>query len=171
MTYEDKHWYFWGVYSLGKVTRFDGVTTYAPQFDRRHNLNLLVAYKGDKDWEVNVRWNYGSGFPFTPIRGYYEQQTFTDGLGQPNMDYPYTTENGQMGILYGDLNSQRLPAYHRLDVTAKKNWQVSKTQRIEMALAATNVYNRANIFYYDTPRAKRVNQLPIMPTLMLSYAF
>ena len=51
------------------------------------------------------------GFPFTPIRGYYEQQTFTDGLGQPNMDYPYTTENGQMGILYGDLNSQRLPAY------------------------------------------------------------
>jgi len=171
VTYEDKHWYFWGVYSLGKVTRFDGVTTYAPQFDRRHNLNLLVAYKGDKDWEINVRWNYGSGFPFTPIRGYYEQQTFTDGLGQPNMDYPYSTENGQMGILYGDLNSQRLPAYHRLDLTAKKNWQVAKNQRIEMALAATNVYNRANIFYYDTPRAKRVNQLPIMPTLMLSYAF
>ena len=76
-----------------------------------------------------------------------------------------------MGILYGDLNSQRLPAYHRLDMTAKKNWQLTKTQRVEMALAATNVYNRPNIFYYDTPRAKRVNQLPIMPTLMLSYAF
>ncbi len=76
-----------------------------------------------------------------------------------------------MGILYGDLNSQRLPDYHRLDFTAKRAWEISKTQKLEMALAATNLYNRANIFYYDTPRAKRVNQLPFMPTLMLSYAF
>jgi len=171
LTFEDKHWYFWGVYSLGKVTRFDGVTTYAPQFDRRHNVNLLAAYKGDKDWEVNVRWNYGSGFPFTPIKGYYELQSFTDSQGQPFIDYPYTTVNGQMGILYGDLNSQRLPDYHRLDITAKKNWDFGENQKMELALAATNVYNRSNIFYYDTPRAKRVNQLPIMPTLMLSYAF
>ena len=171
LTFEDKHWYFWGVYSLGKVTRFDGVTTYAPQFDRRHNVNLLAAYKGDKDWEINVRWNYGSGFPFTPIKGYYELQSFTNPQGQPFIDYPYTTSNGQMGILYGDLNSQRLPDYHRLDITAKKNWEFGENQIMELALAATNVYNRPNIFYYDTPRAKRVNQLPIMPTLMLSYAF
>jgi hypothetical protein len=33
------------------------------------------------------------------------------------------------------------------------------------------VYNRRNIFYYDTPKAQRVNQLPIMPTVLLSYAF
>lgn len=171
LTYQDKNWYFWGVYSLGKVSRFDGVQDYPPQFDRRHNLNLLIAFKGTKDWEVNLRWNYGSGFPFTPIRGYFENQTFTDSQGQPLIDYPYQDANGSLGILYGDINSQRLPSYHRLDFTAKKAWKLTETQRLEMAFAATNAYNRRNIFYYDTPQAKRVNQLPIMPTLMLSYAF
>jgi hypothetical protein len=171
LTYQDKHWYFWGVYSLGKVSRFDGVQNYAPQFDRRHNLNLLLAYKGDKDWEINFRWNFGSGFPFTPIRGYFENQTFTDPQGQPLIDYPYQNANGSLGVLYGDINSQRLPSYHRLDFTAKKGWDMKTNQRLEVAFAATNTYNRRNIFYYDTPSAKRVNQLPIMPTLMLSYAF
>jgi len=171
LTYQDKHWYFWGVYSLGKVSRFDGVQNYAPQFDRRHNLNLLLAYKGDKDWEINFRWNFGSGFPFTPIRGYFENQTFTDPQGQPLIDYPYRNANGSLGVLYGDINSQRLPSYHRLDFTAKKGWDMKTNQRLEVAFAATNTYNRRNIFYYDTPSAKRVNQLPIMPTLMLSYAF
>ena len=171
ITYQDKKWYFWGVYSLGRVSRFDGVQNYAPQFDRRHNLNLLLAYKGKKDWEVNLRWNFGSGFPFTPIRGYFENQTFTNDLGQPLIDYSYQDANGAIGILYGDINSQRLPSYHRLDFTMKKAWDLKSNQKIEIALAATNAYNRRNIFYYDTPSARRVNQLPIMPTFMMSYAF
>ena len=76
-----------------------------------------------------------------------------------------------MGILYGDINSQRLPDYHRLDLTAKKAWNLAQNQRIEASFAVTNVYNRRNIFYYDTPKAQRVNQLPVMPALLLSYAF
>ena len=83
----------------------------------------------------------------------------------------YARENGQLGILYGDLNSARLPIYHRLDATLKRVWKSGKNNRFEAALAATNVYNRGNIFYYDAVKRKRVNQLPIMPTLMLSYAF
>jgi hypothetical protein len=159
------------VYSLGRSTRFDGEQTYAPFFDRRHNTNFVVARKFAKQLEVNLRWNYGSGFPFTPIRGYFEQLPFTNPDGSPYIDFPYPTENGQMGILYGDLNSKRLPDYHRLDLTAKKAWDIKEHQRLEASLAITNVYNRRNIFYYDTPKAQRVNQLPIMPTLLLSYAF
>ena len=171
VTYEDKHWYLWAVYSLGRSTRYDGEQTYAPFFDRRHNTNFVVARKWAKQLEVNLRWNYGSGFPFTPIRGYYEQLPFTNPDGSPYIDFPYPTENGQMGILYGDLNSKRLPDYHRLDLTAKKAWDIKEHQRLEASLAITNVYNRRNIFYYDTPKAQRVNQLPIMPTVLLSYAF
>ena len=171
VTYEDKHWYLWAVYSLGRSTRYDGEQTYAPFFDRRHNTNFVVARKWAKQLEVSLRWNYGSGFPFTPIRGYYEQLPFTNPDGSPYIDFPYPTENGQMGILYGDLNSKRLPDYHRLDLTAKKAWDIKEHQRLEASLAITNVYNRRNIFYYDTPKAQRVNQLPIMPTVLLSYAF
>ncbi|MEY2650643.1 MAG: hypothetical protein RL608_1317 [Bacteroidota bacterium] len=171
INYEDKSWYFWGVYSLGRSTRFDGEQTYAPFYDRRHNVNLVLARKLPKSLEFNVRWNYGSGFPFTPIRGYYEQLPFTNPDGSPWIDYPFPTRNGQMGILYGDLNSKRLPDYHRMDITAKKSWDLGEKQHLEASFAVTNVYNRRNIFYYDTPKAQRVNQLPIMPTLLLSYAF
>jgi hypothetical protein len=171
VTYEGKKWYLWAVYSLGRSTRDDGEQTYAPFFDRRHNANFVVARKFSKQLEVNLRWNYGSGFPFTPIRGYFEQLPFTNPDGSPLIDYPYPTENGQMGILYGSLNSKRLPDYHRLDLTAKKAWDIKENQRLEASLAITNVYNRRNIFYYDTPKAQRVNQLPIMPTVLLSYAF
>ena len=29
------------VYSIGKVTRWDGIRAYSPLFDRRHNINLV----------------------------------------------------------------------------------------------------------------------------------
>jgi hypothetical protein len=132
---------------------------------------MVVSYTTDKDWVFNLRWNYGSGFPFTPIKGYYELLPFTEPDGQPYVDYTYPRSNGQMGILYGGLNSQRLPDYHRMDVTISKSWKMANHQVLDLSFAATNVYNRANIFYYDTPKAERVNQLPIMPTLMLGYAF
>jgi hypothetical protein len=173
--YEDPHWYFWGTYSLGRVRRFDGQQWYAPHFDRRHNANAVVAYKWgegkEMPWEFNLRWNLGTGFPFTPIRGYFQNQPFTTPAGTPDLAYDYARENGQLGILYGDLNSARLPVYHRLDATLKRVWKSGKFNRLEASLAATNVYNRANIFYYDAVKRKRVNQLPVMPTVMLSYAF
>lgn len=171
LTYDGPKWYLWAVYSLGKVTRFDGVVNYAPHFDRRHNINTVLTYKAKHNLEVNFRWNFGSGFPFTPIRGYYELLPFTDPAGQPYVDYTYPTTNGEMGILYGELNSQRLPYYHRGDLTISKFWEMSGDQRLSVALAATNIYNRANIFYYNTAEAERVDQLPFMPTLMLGYAF
>jgi hypothetical protein len=122
-------------------------------------------------WEFNLRWNLGTGFPFTPIRGYFQNQPFVTPVGGADLSYDYARENGQLGILYGDLNSARLPIYHRLDATLKRVWKSGKHNRFEAALAATNVYNRGNIFYYDAVKRKRVNQLPFMPTLMLSYAF
>lgn len=173
LKYADRQWNLWGTYSYAKVTRDDGVQTYAPVFDRRHNTNLVGAYKFGKElsWEVNVRWNFGTGFPFTPIAGYYQQLPWTNNQNTPQLDYPYTTENGNVGTLYGDLNSSRLPTYHRMDITVKKSWSFGKYQQVDASLAATNVYNRSNIFYYDTVERKRVNQLPFMPTLIVSYSF
>ncbi|KAB2809767.1 TonB-dependent receptor [Phaeocystidibacter luteus] len=173
LKYSGKQFSFWGTYSYAEVTRDDGQQVYNPHFDRRHNTNLVAAYKFGKSnsWEVNVRWNLGTGFPFTPVAGYYQQLPWTDGDGQPVIDYPYETENGQLGTLYGDLNSKRLPTYHRMDVTIKKTWKLSKYSTFDLAFAATNVYNRNNIFYYDSAERKRVDQLPIMPTLIATYGF
>jgi hypothetical protein len=78
-----KKFYLWTVYSLGYSNRYDGLLEYVPHFDRRHNINLLATYEiGDRKlWELNARWNFGSGFPFTPTAGNYENVTFEDGIG------------------------------------------------------------------------------------------
>lgn len=165
--------YLWAVYSYSIVTRDDGIQEYNPHFDRRHNVNLVASYLFGKErnWEISARWNYGSGFPFTPQQGYYSQMSFVDPNGNPNLDFDYTEENGQLAINYGELNSQRLPAYHRMDITLKRTWELSEISNLEVAVAATNVYNRENIFYFDRVDYKRVNQLPIMPTLIVSWGF
>jgi len=168
LKYELKRIYFWAVYSLGYVNRYDGIRTYNPHFDRRHNMNLVASYTLGKklDWVVNARWNYGSGFPFTKTAGFYEYLNFTNGLyATPTQD------NGYLGIAYGELNKGRLPDYHRLDLGIKKTFVVGKNSNFEANFSLINVYNRQNIFYFDRVRYKRVNQLPTLYSLGVSLTF
>ena len=176
LKYEDKHWYVWAVYALGFVTRqYEKaveneaiLTSYAPHFDRRHNVNLIVTYTAGakRQWEFSGRWNFGSGFPFTPIQGYYEHFSFQDGI-----NFDYTTTNGEMGVLYGELNSGRLPTYHRFDLDIKRKFYFSENINLEVDLSVTNVYNRKNIFYVNMITSENVYQLPILPTLGFTFTF
>ncbi len=168
--------YLWLVYGLGFVNRYDGTKNadgskfyYAPPFDRRNNINVLFTYMMGKDqtWELGARWNFGSGFPFTLTQGFYEKFDFSNGINAN-----YINSNGQLGILYDKrINVGRLPYYHRLDMSLKKKMYVGKNGLFEGVLSVTNVYNRANIFYFDRIRNTRVNQLPVLPALGISYSF
>lgn len=168
LTYEKDHLYLWAVYSLNFVERWDGTRLYRPIWDRRHNVNLVASYTFGKfsSWKATARWNYGSGFPFTPTQGFYERLPFDDGVAQgvPNA-------NGQLGILYGDLNSGRLPDYHRLDLGLSKIWKFSERQVLQADFSVTNAYDRQNIFYFDRVTAKRKDQLPLLPSIGMSYTF
>lgn len=166
--YNDLRLYLWAVYSLGYVERNDQFTTYFPHYDRRHNVNLVASYKlgYNMDWEVNARWNFGSGFPFTPSAGYYPKVTFEEGIHED-----YTTSNGQFTIFYGDINSRRFPTYHRLDLSISRTFYPTTSSELEVMLSVTNAYNRQNIFYIDRVSGERVDQLPVMPSLGMSWAF
>ncbi|MFH2143253.1 MAG: TonB-dependent receptor [Bacteroidota bacterium] len=168
LKYDYKRTYVWMVYSLGYVTRYDGYITYPPHFDRRHNINLMLSqiFGKNLDWEFSIRWNYGSGFPFTPTQGYYEKIPFSDGVNTN-----YTSGNGQLGILYGELNSSRLSDYHRLDATVKKKVFFSNQSTLELTASITNLYNRKNVFYFDRLTHERVDQLPFMPSIGISLTF
>ncbi len=166
--YDDDRLYVWAVYSLGKITKEDEFVEYYPHYDRRHNVNVLISYQMglDRSWEVNLRWNYGSGFPYTPTKGGQELLDFQSGL-----DYDYVYSNGELRQIYGDYNSKRLPNYHRFDISAKKRFTLGKHSELEVNLSVTNVYNRENLFYYDRISAERVNQLPIMPSIGINLSF
>lgn len=167
--------YIWAAYSLAYVDRGaeemvnENVIyyTYNPHYDRRHNLNLLATYTWGKarDWEVSARWNYGSGFPFTPVAGFGERLNFT------SLDFDYLFQNGSLTTFYGDIYTQRLPDYHRLDLNVKKKFFLGQNTSLEIDLGVTNVYNRDNIFYYATSKNERVDQLPILPSLGLCFRF
>lgn len=168
MKYETKRQYFYVVYSLMKVDRWDGFKWYAPVFDRRHNVNIVATHKmGEKrDWELSARWNLGSGLPFTQTQGYYQPNLTNGGI---STDYTYSNST-EMGIQFAGLNQGRLPYYHRLDLNLKKTLKGEKCNW-EWNLGVTNAYNRANVFYIDRITAKRTNQLPIMPTFGMELSF
>jgi hypothetical protein len=81
------------------------------------------------------------------------------------------TQNGQMGILYGPYNSKRLPAYQRLDLSVKKTFNFIKRGTFETEFSIINVYDQQNIFYINRNTNEEAYQLPILPSLRLSYAF
>lgn len=173
LKYDYKKIYFWFVYSLGYVERTyedkDGVMiTYNPHFDRRHNINMILSYvTGErKQWEFSARWNFGTGFPFTQVQGFYEHLIFSDGINSE-----YITENGQLGVIYGDLFQGRLPTYHRLDIDMKRNFFISANTKLVANISITNVYNRKNIFYVDLITSEIVYQLPFMPSLGINLYF
>ncbi len=175
--YDDKRINMFAVYSLGYVDRWDGTQLYNPIFDRRHNVNLIASYKlGEKkDWEVNFRWNFGSGLPFTQTQGFYHSVDFNEeGIGTA-----VEQENANdLSVLYGELNRGRMPAYHRLDLTVKKGFRFDnssskfmKNSKMEIVAGVTNAYSRRNIFYVERVTNEIVYQLPILPSVGISWSF
>jgi hypothetical protein len=167
--YNKDRLFLWGVYSFGYNTRWDGFQSYFPVFDRRHNINLVASYMfgKKKDIEANIRWNLGSGLPFTPTAGYYQAETFSNGL---ITDY-VTNNPSTISTILGGFNSQRLPYYHRLDITVKKQFNFKNKDVLELVGSVTNAYNRNNIFYVNRLTSKKIYQFPILPSFGLSYKF
>ena len=168
LKYNDPKYYLWIVYSLGHISREGEDITYSPHFDRRHNINIVSTYRFgfDKSWSVDARWNVGSGFPFTQTQGFYPNIDFSDGINTN-----YTSETGDLGVVYAGLNEGRLPWYHRLDISLKKRHALNKYSNLEWNVGITNLYNRENIFYFNRIEYKRVNQLPFMPSAGISLSF
>jgi len=168
LKYDYDRLFVWAVYSLGYVERTDPQMTYYPHFDRRHNINFLTSLKlgGAYDWEISLRYNFGSGFPFSPLAGNYEQISFEDGINED-----YTISNGDMSFLYGDYNSRRLPNYHRVDFSVNKTFEIGDHSKLNANFSITNILNRENIFYVNIYKHEKVYQLPIMPSLGLTFRF
>ncbi len=169
LRHETERLYLWATYSLSYVDRDDGRQQYFTVFDRRHNVNLLLSYNfGEKkQWEAGARWNLGSGFPFTQTQGFYQNVNFQDLL----LTDVLTGNFGVGTILSEQRNNGRLSYYHRLDLSLKRSFELSRKSRIDASFSLTNAYNRENVFFVDRITNSRVNQLPILPSLALTFAF
>ena len=148
----------WVGYTLNWAKKTMGGQTYFASFDRRHNLNIMASYGLGRHWRMGVRFNYGSGFPYTRVVGSYEER---DG------------QQVQRRMIYGGRNLFRYPAYHRLDVSFTKNFKwLGAGWQFDLQLV--NAYNHKNVFLYewdfDENPAERteITMLPLIPTIGIS---
>ena len=167
LKYENKGVYLWLVYSLGWVKRIDGQISYFPHFDRRHNINFIASYSFGKrrSWEINCRWNFGTGFPFTQTQAYYPHYNPT------NINDDYVSANESLYFLLADFNAARLPSYHRLDLGVKKKFFLTKRQTLELSGSVTNTYNYKNVFYVNRITNDIIYQLPFLYYFGMTWRF
>lgn len=156
-------------YSISFTQRRNSVSTYFPPFDRRHNLNILgILYFGEqKLWSASLRWNYGSGFPYTKLIGFYPSMTLEEAVSSL-----YETQIADdYGLAYADYNKARLPAYHRMDASIKRQFILSRKNKPEANVGVTNLYDQKNIYYTSFKTGKKIYQLPFMLNFGINFTF
>jgi hypothetical protein len=156
---------FYASYALSWTTVDNRGFQYYPRYDRRHHVNVLVATHPFKDFGVTLRWEFGSGFPFTENIGYYDRLM----LGNLLTD-AFELETGRPYIVLGKKNAGRLPAYHRLDVSVQYRFTFLGI-RGTLGGQIINVYDNRNVFYFDRKTGQHTEMLRFFPsaTLTLEY--
>ncbi len=133
----------WVGYTWSRTTReIEGINKgnpYPSSYDRTHDLSVVSNY------ELNNRWNFAANLVFS--------------TGSP-ISYPvakYTVQGNQL-FEYSARNSNRLPDYHRLDLSATYDFKKNEKRRFKQSInfSVYNIYGRRNA-YSISPRANEDN--------------
>ena len=135
-----------------------GVETlkFRPPHDRRHQVNALarVTLRG---FDVSLRWNFGSGRPFTRAFGF-------DGFVLMHGVQDLLQVTDEQRVIYERPFRGLLPTYHRLDVSVERRFDVRR-MALTVQVGVINMYDRRNLYALDLFTLKRADQLPFVPTL------
>ncbi len=103
----------------------DGEWYYTP-YDRTHDISFTGTYRLNDKWRFSANFIYQTGRPVTYPDGQYEYE-------------------GLSIASYSERNSNRLPAYHRIDVSAiLVPGKPNRKWRGEWVFGIYNIYNRRN---------------------------
>lgn len=155
----------YAAYTLGWTTITSSGFTYYPRYDRRHTLNLLAVFHAAEAFDVTLRWELGSGFPFTQTIGYYDRLSLQDLFRGSSLG-----ETGNPYAVLGSKNDARLPAYHRLDASATYRFKF-KPITGTIGVHIVNVYNHKNVFYFDRKTGQEIDMLPFFPSATLNIEY
>lgn len=96
--------------------------------DQTHAMNLGVSWRPSPRWSFNGVWIYHTGWPTTPVSA-----TLAGGMDGEPIAVP----------VIGELRSDRLDDYHRLDVRASRRFALRRGV-LELFIDVQNLYNRRN---------------------------
>ena len=130
---------------------------YPSNYDKPHDLSVILNYKLTKRFSFSSNFVYQTGRPITiPIEKY--------------------TFNGNEYVLYSERNQFRIPDYYRLDIGLylEGNHKVNKKYHSFWSLSVYNVLGRNNpysIFFVTQDGTIKANQTSIftVPVPSLTY--
>lgn len=100
-------------------------------FDRPHQLRFVNTFRW-KRFEASLGWTYKSGAPYTEPLGVVER---------------VDEEDRYYAITWSDVNSKRLPVYHRLDWSVWYGFGSAQNRwNGQLGFSVLNLYNRANVW-------------------------
>lgn len=134
---------------------------FRPAHDRRHQV-AFVASAPIAGFNASVRWQYGSGLPFSRALGF-------DVFILPEASPDLFGDPGQARVIYERPFNALLPDYHRLDVSVDRDFRFGWGM-LTAQVGLINAYDRRNLFAYDIFTFQRVDQLPFIPTFGLRVA-
>lgn len=139
---------------------------YPAKYDRRNDMSIVAIYELNKKWKLSGTFVYGSGNAATLPQRFY-------------------IVGGVLTQEYSRINEYRLPAYHRLDLSAilspKKN--AKRKWKSEWVFSVYNTYSRQNPYfiYFDQTgnpfngtlqiQAKQVSLFPVIPAVTWNFKF
>ncbi len=119
---------------------------YPAFYDRPNSVCIFLSYTAFRHWSFSANWIYMTGGAITTPVGFF----YNNGYSVP---------------IYGDRNNDRLPDYHRLDLSVK--WIINKPERrYQHALILTiyNVYGRLNPFSVNFSKIQDGNGDIVVPS-------
>ncbi len=141
--------------------------TFPYKYDRRHDVEIAIAYEPKPNRELALTWVYGTGTAISLPKSTYEGY-------MDHFDYFNYQNNIQY---YEGRNAFRMRAYHRLDfsyTTTKK----TKFGERSWTIGVYNLYSRRNPFFmeigYDRDGNKKFIQyslFPIIPSIAYRFKF
>ncbi len=155
---DGKRYSGWIGYSLSRVDdlfpELNNNQEFPSNEDQRHEFKTVHLWELGK-WKFSGTWIYATGKPFTAPQGFYQVQGVSS---RPVTIFELT-----------DVNSFRLPDYHRLDLSATYGWKWG-SWKLESGLSIYNVYGRENtkfkrfeITYFD-PVSGQILEVPQVVT-------
>ncbi|QBA20951.1 TonB-dependent receptor [Chryseobacterium indologenes] len=155
----------WISYTLSKTERkINGINNnewYNARMDKTHDLSVVATYQLNPKWSFSGLFVYSTGNAVTFPTGKYEL-------------------NGQTVFQYSNRNADRMPAYHRMDLSATYEPSSNKRFRGSWTFGIYNLYGRENAYtinFEDNPdrpgttRAMQTSLFRWVPNITYNFKF
>jgi hypothetical protein len=123
--------------TLARDARTAGATRYHTGYGNGTSVGVDLGYQFLQDTRLQLRFRAGAREPASVVEPGFDYQPIQDGeLAGTPINLP------------GDINSNRLPSYSRLDLGLRRDWRIpglGRGNQLTTAAALTNVLDRTNI--------------------------